>query len=196
MEGGGPREGAPRPRTRRGREPAARSRRPSNCPNWIPQGDVRAKTRPRSLKSRRTLTWPPQEEVTRCRSRLERGGYRCAGVPPIASRIVVANGQLPTDSCGAVRLDCSSERASGVPAALPRGQPPERRRPGRARREQESSSTRGVTARWQYLVTRGPTNDGADVNILKANGRGSPPRRPPLRTRRRPCFRARPGRET
>jgi hypothetical protein len=27
-----------------------------------------------------------------------KGGYRYTGMPPIASRIVIANGQLPTDS--------------------------------------------------------------------------------------------------
>jgi len=84
----------------------------------------------------------------------------------------MANGQLSTDSCGAGRVDCSTDRASGAPSPPHQGSAS-----GEATAEggrvwgQVSSSTSGVTARWRYLVTRGPTNDGADMNISRANAR-------------------------
>jgi hypothetical protein len=41
-------------------------------------------------------------------------GYRSAGVPPSASRIMLANGQLSTDSIGAQSVDGSTGEASGA----------------------------------------------------------------------------------
>jgi hypothetical protein len=51
-----------------------------------------------------------------------RDGYGCTGVPPIASRIVIAIGQLPTDSFGAVAV--LTAQASGVLGCLVVGPAP------------------------------------------------------------------------
>lgn len=58
------------------------------------------------MNETRTLTWPPQMEATRRRSRpdmnlIRLGGYWYAGVPPIASSVSLANGQQSTDPNGA-----------------------------------------------------------------------------------------------
>ena len=81
-------------------DPAAIQLPRLNSPRQGPYKDAAATY----LKARRTLTCPPQEEVTHYQSRLVKGGYSHMGVPPIASRIVIANGQLPTDSIGAGQL--------------------------------------------------------------------------------------------
>jgi len=47
-------------------------------------------------------------------------GYRCAGVPPIASRIMIASGQLSTDSFGANRL-MNNRLGFGCPPLFAKG---------------------------------------------------------------------------
>ena len=85
--------------------------RPSDCHNWIPQGEVRRGAGGHLLRRRPTKACPPREEVTRRRSRLK-DGYRYAGVPPNLSWVVIANGQQPTDSLSAG--GSKSTRSSGV----------------------------------------------------------------------------------
>lgn len=64
------------------------------------------------MKVHPTFACPSREEAPHRRSRRE-GGYRYTGVPPIASEIMIANGQLPTDSFGAGRA-VMNVRASGA----------------------------------------------------------------------------------
>jgi hypothetical protein len=96
--------------------------RPSDCHNWIPQGEVRRGAGGRPLGRRPTKACPPREEVTRRRSRLMKDGYRYADVPPISSWVMIANGQQPTDSLGAGDL-VKSSRSSGAAAIQPTGAP-------------------------------------------------------------------------
>ena len=86
--------------------------RPSDCHNWIPQGEVRRGTRGHRLGRHPTKAYPPREEVTRHRSRLK-DGYRYAGVPPNLSWVMIANGQQPTDSLSAGD-SVKSSRSSGA----------------------------------------------------------------------------------
>lgn len=91
--------------------------RPSDCHNWIPQGEVRRGASGHQLRCRPTKACPPREEVTRRRSRLIKDGYRYAGMPPILSWVMIANGQQPTDSLGAGGFVRSS-RSSGADSRL------------------------------------------------------------------------------
>jgi len=74
-------------------------------------------------------TCPPREEAARCQSRAMHG-YWCTGVPPNASGIVMAIGQLPTDSFDAGPVN-QNRPGFGCPYRLPPGQPT--RRPGGGR---------------------------------------------------------------
>lgn len=74
---------------------------PSNCPHCVPQDRVRGRVES-IIKGfiqlqHNNLKWrlPVPGHA------LMKGGYRYTGVPPIASRIVIASGQLSTDSFGA-----------------------------------------------------------------------------------------------
>lgn len=89
-----------------------------------------------------------------------RNGYRCTGVPPSASKIVMANGQLPTDSFSARRREQFPARASGACPTRSEGRP--KQQPATSLDRRGLLQDPGVTARWQYLVTGDPSNSSAD----------------------------------
>ena len=163
--------------------------RPSDCHNWIPQGEVRRGAGGRRLRRRPTKACPPREEVTRRRSRLVKDGYRYAGVPPISSWVMIANGQQPTDSLSAGD-SVKSSRSSGAAASQSQRAPFDGLTTDRSRRRGRRPITNGkLTARWQYPAAYRPVNGpggfgtgrkvGSPASAHRATlqPKGAPPRR-------------------
>lgn len=85
-----------------------------------------------------------------------RDGYQCTGVPPIVSKIVIAIGQLPTDSFGAELINCLTVRASGARRIESEGQPGRRRpairlRRTRANANSQRDSAMAVSSHWRPI---------------------------------------------
>jgi len=114
-----------------------------------------------------TLAYPPQEEAPHRQSRRE-GGYRFMSVPPSASEIMIANGQLSTDSFGAGPV---TNYRTGLQAPsnrrLPTERPPWIRR--RAPTYQSPALQRFRHASGQVLDS-GP----CDLNPPSSQGNGCP----------------------
>lgn len=107
----------------------------------------------------------PREGVTRDRSRPQWGGYRHAGMPPIASGIVMAIGQLPTDSFGARSVN-KDRLGFGCPWQGGQGRKSDGLRT--PHQGQMPLCTSGVTASKRCLVTQGPSNGSAHTDSQRA----------------------------
>ena len=104
--------------------------RPSDCPNRIPQGDVCARLRGSLAKGDPNIDIPASRggcplPVTSSEGRLPAYGR----APECVNGIVLASGQLPTDSISARPADKQPAGLQVFLSASQEGQPSERRRP-------------------------------------------------------------------